>query len=86
MPTICVDVMGSDQGPSVVLEGVERALAKDAELVVLLAGSDEEVTPFAEKHDRVRTVVSSEVIGMDEHPANAVRQKRMQALCVPLPR
>ena len=47
MPTICVDVMGSDQGPSVVLEGVERALAKDAELVVLLAGSDEEVTPFA---------------------------------------
>ena len=63
MPTICVDVMGSDQGPSVVLEGVERALAKDAELVVLLAGSDEEVTPFAEKHDRVRTVVSSEVIG-----------------------
>ena len=41
MPTICVDVMGSDQGPSVVLEGVERALAKDAELVVLLAGSDE---------------------------------------------
>ena len=76
MPTICVDVMGSDQGPSVVLEGVERALAKDAELVVLLAGSDEEVTPFAEKHDRVRTVVSSEVIGMDEHPANAVRQKK----------
>ena len=76
MPTICVDVMGSDQGPSVVLEGVERALAKDAELVVLLAGSDEEVTPFAEKHDRVRTVVSSEAIGMDEHPANAVRQKK----------
>ena len=35
MPTICVDVMGSDQGPSVVLDGVERALAKDAELVVL---------------------------------------------------
>ncbi len=39
MPTICVDVMGSDQGPSVVLEGVEQALAKDAELVILLAGT-----------------------------------------------
>ncbi len=46
---------------------------------VLLAGSDEEVTPaFAEKHDRVRTVVSSEVIGMDEHPANASRARRMR--------
>ena len=37
MPVICVDVMGSDQSPEVVLEGVRMALEKDKELEVLLA-------------------------------------------------
>ena len=47
MPVICVDIMGSDQSPEVVLEGVRMALQKDPELEVLLAGADEFVTPFA---------------------------------------
>ena len=74
MPVICVDVMGSDQSPEVVLEGVRMALEKDQELEVLLAGADEFVTPFANKHNRAKALVTTEVIAMSEHPANAVRQ------------
>ncbi|MBF0947011.1 MAG: phosphate--acyl-ACP acyltransferase, partial [Atopobium sp.] len=57
MPVICVDVMGSDQSPEVVLEGVRMALEKDKELEVLLAGADEFVTPFANKHNRAKALV-----------------------------
>ncbi len=76
MPVICVDAMGSDQSPEVVLEGVRMALEKDKELEVLLAGADEFVTPFANKHNRAKALVTTEVIAMSEHPANAVRQKK----------
>ena len=40
MTAICVDVMGSDKGPEVVLEGVAQALAADSDLTVLVAGAD----------------------------------------------
>ncbi len=76
MTTICVDVMGADKEPAVLLEGVEGALADDPQLEVLLAGSAEAVEPFCEKHDRAHALVCTEVIGMSEHPAAAVRQKK----------
>ena len=76
MTTICVDVMGADKEPEVLLEGVAQALADDPGLEVLVAGSAEVVEPFAASHDRARALVTTEVIAMSEHPANAVRQKK----------
>lgn len=38
MTTICVDVMGADKEPEVLLKGVTCALEKDPDLCVLLAG------------------------------------------------
>ena len=76
MTTICVDVMGADKEPSVLLEGVEAALAADPELEVLVAGAADVVEPFAASHDRARALVTTEVIAMSEHPANAVRVKK----------
>lgn len=76
MTTICVDVMGADKEPEVLLEGVAQALADDSGLEVLVAGSAEVVEPFAASHDRARALVTTEVIAMSEHPANAVRQKK----------
>ena len=76
MTAICVDVMGSDKGPEVVLEGVAQALAADSDLTVLVAGADEYVTPFCKKHEGARPLVTTEVIHMDEHPANAIRTKK----------
>lgn len=76
MTTICVDVMGADKEPSVLLEGVEAALAADPELEVLVAGAADVVEPFAASHDRARALVTTEVIAMSEHPASAVRVKK----------
>lgn len=76
MTTICVDVMGADKEPPVLLEGVEAALAADPDLEVLVAGSADVVEPFAASHDRARALVTTEVIAMSEHPANAVRVKK----------
>lgn len=76
MTTICVDAMGGDEKPEVVLAGIEAALAKDADLEVLVAGNEEVVVPFCDSHDRARALVTTEVIGMEEHPAEAVRTKK----------
>lgn len=76
MTTICVDVMGADKEPPVLLEGVEAALAADPDLEVLVAGSADVVEPFAASHSRARALVTTEVIAMSEHPANAVRVKK----------
>ena len=76
MTTICVDAMGGDERPEVVLEGIAAALAADPELEVLVAGDEGVVGPFTESHERARALVTTEVIGMGEHPAEAVRAKR----------
>lgn len=76
MTTICVDVMGADKEPEVLLDGVAQALAEDSDLEVLVAGAAEKVEPFCAEHERARPLVTTEVISMSEHPAQAVRQKK----------
>lgn len=76
MTTICVDAMGGDERPEVVCEGIAQALAADEDLSVLVAGNDEVVSPFCERTERALPLVTTEVIGMAEHPADAVRRKK----------
>lgn len=80
--TIAVDAMGGDHAPGVILEGVVAALAADPALRVMLVGDRDVVGPFAEGRDRVEAVVSTEVIGMDEHAAAGVRSKRDSSIAV----
>lgn len=79
---IAVDAMGGDHAPTVVLEGVAEALEADANLVVILCGPAEVVEPFAAVHERCKPQATTEVIGMDEHPAKAVRAKKDSSLVV----
>ena len=76
MTCVCVDAMGGDERPELVCEGIALALERDADLSVLVAGTDEVVTPFCESHERATALVASEVIAMNEHPAEAVRKKK----------
>ncbi len=80
--TICVDAVGGDEPPEVVLEGVARALAQDAALKVLLTGPAEVAEPFARAHERCEAVACTQVIAMDEHPVEAVRKKRDSSIVV----
>jgi glycerol-3-phosphate acyltransferase PlsX len=81
--TIAVDAMGGDDAPAVVLEGVVQALAADPLLTVVLCGAPSVVEPFVARHpDRLSAAAASEVIGMDEHPAHAVRRKKDSSIVV----
>lgn len=82
MITIAVDAMGGDFGPSVVLDGVEQALAEDKNLQVIVCGPAEVVDPFAQKHERCIAQACTEEIAMDEHPAQAVRKKKDSSIVV----
>ncbi|WP_293674013.1 phosphate acyltransferase PlsX [uncultured Parolsenella sp.] len=76
MVRVVVDAMGGDEGPKAVLEGIERALAADEDLTVVVAGNEDVVVPFCAKHARTEALVTTEVIEMAEHPTAAVRAKR----------
>ena len=76
MVTICVDVMGGDKEPQVVLDGIAAALAADEDLCVLVAGPQDLVEPFCAAQTRAKALVCTQAIAMDEHPAEAVRAKR----------
>ncbi|MGN0261692.1 MAG: phosphate acyltransferase PlsX [Eggerthellaceae bacterium] len=80
--TIAVDALGGDFGPSVVLPGVEAALAEQADIRVLLCGPEDVVVPFAQSHGRCEAVPCTQEIEMGEHPANAVRRKKDSSIVV----
>lgn len=80
--TIAVDALGGDFGPSVVLPGVEAALAQQGDIRVLLCGPEDVVVPFAQDHDRCEAVPCTQEIEMGEHPANAVRRKKDSSIVV----
>lgn len=80
--TIAVDVMGGDNAPAAALEGIERALAENPNIRVIACGLPEVVQPFAASHERCEAQPASEVIAMDEHPANAVRRKKDSSIVV----
>lgn len=77
---IAVDAMGGDHAPDVVTDGVRRALDADPDLHVLYVGPADVVAPLA--GDRCEPVTATEVIGMGEHPAAAVRGKKDSSIVV----
>ena len=75
--------MGGDDAPSVVLDGIGQALAADQQLSVIATGTDTVIAPLAQQQPgRVEAVATTEVIGMDEHPVQAVRRKRDSSIVV----
>ena len=79
---VVVDVMGGDEPPQVVLDGIDAALAADQDLVVLACGPDELVTPFAAERERVEALVAPDVIAMEDDPIKAVMTKRKSSIVI----
>lgn len=79
---LAVDACGGDNAPDAVLEGVRSALSEDCDLEILLCGLPEIVEPFAQTLDRCTAVSATQVIAMDEHPADAVKSKKDSSIVV----
>src|SRR5437667_12797330 len=63
--------MGGDHAPAQVLQGAsDAATAYGIEISVV--GSPAVVQPMLDNHPRLRLVPSTQVIAMDDHPAQAV--------------
>lgn len=81
---IVVDVMGGDEEPRVVLDGIDAALAADPDIEVLACGPAEIVGPFCESRDRVEPLEAPDAISMEDDPIDAVMKKRKSSIVVGL--
>ncbi|MDR1695130.1 MAG: phosphate acyltransferase PlsX [Endomicrobium sp.] len=86
---IALDAMGGDNAPQSTVEGAVLA-AVNSKHKVILVGPEKlisgELLKYHKKYDvtslDIEIVNATEVIGMDEHPAKAVRQKKDSSLSV----
>lgn len=89
--TVYVDAMGGDLAPKVNVKGALLATVERNDIRIVLVGNEEKIRPVLKaelakikeaKPDLVSIHHTTEVIGMDEHPAQAVRQKKESSLNV----
>ncbi|OMG54942.1 phosphate acyltransferase [Azonexus hydrophilus] len=82
---IAIDCMGGDHGPSVTVPAAIRFLAEHPAAHLVLVGQEEVLRPLlAARIDdpRLRLVHASEIVGMDESPALALRNKKDSSMRV----
>lgn len=85
--TLAVDCMGGDHGPSVILPAISEFLRHDADCAAILVGREDGLRSLYERMatefgPRVSLRVASEVVGMDEAVASALRSKKDSSMRV----
>ena len=82
---IAVDAMGGDFAPKEIVQGAVDA-AKKYDYEIVLIGDEEQIRAELHGEDlaalHISIVHASEVIGMNEHPAEAVRTKKDSSVVV----
>jgi phosphate acyltransferase len=78
---IAVDAMGGDHAPAEIVKGAAQA-ADEYALDVSLVGIPSAVQPLLDSHPRLNLVPCTQVVEMDEHPAQAVRNKPDSSMAV----
>jgi phosphate acyltransferase len=73
--------MGGDHAPREVVLGAAQA-ADEYGIDISLVGLPAQVQPLLDSHPRLNLVPCTQVIGMDEHPAQAVRAKPDSSMSV----
>jgi glycerol-3-phosphate acyltransferase PlsX len=85
MITIAVDAMGGDYGPAVTVPASVRALSFLPDISIILLGDNAAIQSQLSRlkcvtHDRLRVVATSQIVGMDEKPVSALRNKKDSSL------
>ena len=73
--------MGGDNAPQEIVLGAAQA-AQEYGVEVAIVGVPGAIQPLLDDHRGVQFVPATEVVGMDEHPAQAVRQKHDSSISV----
>ncbi len=88
--TIALDAMGGDHGPSVVVPAGLAVLKKNKVIHIILVGDESSIKSMlnscstAYDESRLKIHHASQVVAMDEHPAQALRNKKDSSLRVAL--
>lgn len=87
--TIALDAMGGDRGADIVVPAALATLERDESVCLILVGRPEVLEEAKRKaadnySKRLRFKAASEVVGMDEPPAEALRRKKDSSLRVSL--
>jgi len=90
--TLAVDAMGGDHGPSVTVPAAIGFLDAIADARVILVGRQDSLDAALDRHkaknestrDRLSVHAASEVVDMDEPPADALRKKKDSSMRVAL--
>ena len=86
-PIIALDAMGGDEAPGAIVAGAVLA-AKDLGIRVALVGNpgaiEAELAKQTARSTAITVVPASDVISMDEHPAQAARHKKNSSIVVGL--
>ena len=78
---IAVDAMGGDHAPAEIVKGAGQA-ATELGIDISLVGIPSLVQPLLDSHPRLQIVPCTQVVAMDEHPAQAVRNKPDSSMAV----
>ncbi len=85
--TIALDCMGGDHGPSITVAAALRFLEREAQARIVLVGRSDILEVELRRHhvgvdERLRIQAASEIVEMDEPPAQALRGKRDSSMRV----
>jgi phosphate acyltransferase len=78
---IAVDAMGGDHAPAEIVKGAAQA-AVEYGIDISLVGIPSLIQPLIDNQPRLQLVPCMQVIAMDEHPAQAVRNKPDSSMAV----
>ncbi|WP_281186861.1 phosphate acyltransferase PlsX [Staphylococcus schleiferi] len=73
MVKLAVDMMGGDDAPNIVLEGVEKAVNDFEDLEIILFGDEKQCHI---QHPRVEVRHTTEEITMEDEPVRAIKRKK----------
>jgi len=83
--TVAIDAMGGDHGPSVTIPAAINALQRNPDLCLMLVGRSRDIEDqlgagASRFGDRLQVRQASEVVGMDEPPGLALRNKKNSSM------
>lgn len=85
---IALDMMGGDYAPEEATKGVQIFLSEnnDPSIKLTLIGDEDELSPLLDKYqisaENISVVHASEVIGMQEHPTKALKEKQQSSISI----
>lgn len=87
--SIALDAMGGDFGPEVVVPAALGYLKKQKNVRLMLVGLPDKIQEALDRHegtlsDRLEIVPASQVVGMDEEPKAALKNKKQSSMRIAL--